>query len=459
MYSFDDLSGALSEDAPSGQYLKLDRGEYRAIRNGYNTALSSFRQMLEAPDAFADEEKSELNAQNWQQFREQLNEALGSKTKDTELWSWYITSLSFDREPIPKLIEGFKLLQNYIDNFWDTLHPTLPDNKVKATDEPGKQKELVEFRIKPLSQFIGDAPEASALFMPTQFIPLVGDITYSRYFQAERSGTLSDLQNEANDAFSLECTDLILSLGQLVEQVNQVEIVLSERCQSDGVQALSFKFVREIFESHLTALRTLVGNQYNQWPLDEKHSEAASDETQSKPDNSEPSDANDNIDSVSSNPDTVSLPDATPNKAPVSPPPISATVSTISTQPLTRDAAYNQLRTLADFFKQTEPHNPTSYLLERAIVWGQLPLPELMKILVGNNSNALNQIDSLIGMNDTPINMENNSLSTQSGGHSQQYTESPTSNSDDAESSASNQSNNNEVTQATANSDVSDFEW
>jgi type VI secretion system protein ImpA len=82
-----------------------------------------------------------------------------------------------------------------------------------------------------------------------------------------------------------------------------------------------------------------------------------------------------------------------------------------------------------------------------------------MKILVGNNSNALNQIDSLIGMNDTPINMENNSLSTQSGGHSQQYTESPTSNSDDAESSASNQSNNNEVTQATANSDVSDFEW
>lgn len=81
MYSFDDLSGALSEDAPSGRYLKLDRGEYRAIRNGYNTALSSFRQMLEAPDAFADEEKSEINNQNWQQFREQLNDALGSKTK------------------------------------------------------------------------------------------------------------------------------------------------------------------------------------------------------------------------------------------------------------------------------------------------------------------------------------------------------------------------------------------
>lgn len=262
------------------------------------------------------------------------------------------------------------------------------------------------FRIKPLSQFIGDAPEASALFMPTQFIPLVGSITYSRYFQAERSGTLGDLQNEANDAFSLECTDLILSLGQLVEQINLVETALSERCQSDGVQALSFKFVREIFERQLTALRTLIGNQYNDWPLDQKYSEAVFSETQSTPDSAEQSGTNDNINSVSSTPDTVSPPDSTPITEPASPPSIPATVSTISTQPLTRDAAYDQLRTLADFFKQTEPHNPTSYLLERAIVWGQLPLPELMKILVGNNSNALNQIDSLIGMNDIPINMK-----------------------------------------------------
>ena len=28
----------------------------------------------------------------------------------------------------------------------------------------------------------------------------------------------------------------------------------------------------------------------------------------------------------------------------------------------------------AEFFRQTEPHSPVSYLVQRAITWGQMPL-------------------------------------------------------------------------------------
>ncbi|MGT2434431.1 hypothetical protein ACU4HD_47795 [Cupriavidus basilensis] len=34
----------------------------------------------------------------------------------------------------------------------------------------------------------------------------------------------------------------------------------------------------------------------------------------------------------------------------------------------------NQLRDVAEFFRQTEPHSPVAYLAARAAKWGDMPL-------------------------------------------------------------------------------------
>ena len=42
---------------------------------------------------------------------------------------------------------------------------------------------------------------------------------------------------------------------------------------------------------------------------------------------------------------------------------------------LEQEDAFRVLTSVADYFRRTEPHSPISFLLERAVRWGRLPLP------------------------------------------------------------------------------------
>jgi type VI secretion system protein ImpA len=51
-----------------------------------------------------------------------------------------------------------------------------------------------------------------------------------------------------------------------------------------------------------------------------------------------------------------------------------------------REEAFNSLLKVASFFRKTEPHSPVSYALEQAVRWGKMPLPELLRELVQDDS-------------------------------------------------------------------------
>ena len=67
-------------------------------------------------------------------------------------------------------------------------------------------------------------------------------------------------------------------------------------------------------------------------------------------------------------------------------------------QGFNRDQAFLELRKLANYFHKAEPHSPVSFLLEKAIRWGYMSLPELMQELVAGNDKVLNQIAIVTGM-------------------------------------------------------------
>ncbi|MEM7199372.1 MAG: type VI secretion system ImpA family N-terminal domain-containing protein [Planctomycetota bacterium] len=48
----------------------------------------------------------------------------------------------------------------------------------------------------------------------------------------------------------------------------------------------------------------------------------------------------------------------------------------------TRDAALRQLAAVSRYFRQFEPHSPISLLIERAVLWGQLPFEKVMDDLM-----------------------------------------------------------------------------
>jgi Uncharacterized protein conserved in bacteria len=46
------------------------------------------------------------------------------------------------------------------------------------------------------------------------------------------------------------------------------------------------------------------------------------------------------------------------------------------------------IKQVADYLQRTEPHSPVPYLLQRAFVWGNTPLPELLNELISGDEAA-----------------------------------------------------------------------
>ena len=79
-------------------------------------------------------------------------------------------------------------------------------------------------------------------------------------------------------------------------------------------------------------------------------------------------------------------------------PPIDAAAS----GPLrTRTEALQQLRAVADFFRQTEPHSPVAYLADRAAQWGDMPLHAWLRAVV-KDPGVLSTMEELLGVPTPP---------------------------------------------------------
>ena len=52
-----------------------------------------------------------------------------------------------------------------------------------------------------------------------------------------------------------------------------------------------------------------------------------------------------------------------------------------------RKDAFRQLSEISEFFRKTEPHSPISYVLEKAVKWGDMGLAELVRELIPDSSS------------------------------------------------------------------------
>jgi type VI secretion system protein ImpA len=53
-------------------------------------------------------------------------------------------------------------------------------------------------------------------------------------------------------------------------------------------------------------------------------------------------------------------------------------------EPVDRADALQRLEAIAGYFLRTEPHSPVSYLIQRAVRWGQMPLEQWLMDVVGD---------------------------------------------------------------------------
>lgn len=63
-----------------------------------------------------------------------------------------------------------------------------------------------------------------------------------------------------------------------------------------------------------------------------------------------------------------------------------------------RQDALKRLSDVAEYFRRTEPHSPVSYLVNRAVKWGQMPLDTWLSEVI-KDTGTLGQLQDLLGVN------------------------------------------------------------
>ncbi|AEF53709.1 ImpA family type VI secretion system protein [Marinomonas posidonica] len=376
----EELVVPISDEAPCGEYLKDNRSVYRSYRNAFNMAQSSFRQLIEDPDALNNNELVEANAENWALLSSECENCLKTVSKDIEIFCWHAVSQLFSRKPLENLQHSLETLDYLVTNDWANLQPMSPEEKLKAEDDAGKQREWAEGRVKPLVQLVGDTAESGLLYMPLQMLTLVADIDYGKFFLAEKSGTLADLKSQALGALSserAEVTERILSLGKIYETLVSIEKKVAEECNRVAAQGISFRFVKESVDRLLKTLRYLVEEGLPRWPLDPE--EVGIEDNQPE------------VETLASSEEPITNGESVQTAS-------GGMAMTGVGIVASREQALAELQKIAEYFLQAEPHSPIYMLLKRAIRWGHMPLPELLEELIGDNAVVQSRITQLAGL-------------------------------------------------------------
>lgn len=376
------ITQAISEAASCGEYLKGNKTLYRSLRNSYNQAQSSYRQLMESPDAAGDDDLVEQNIENWQALGKVCQTCLIEDAKDVEVFGWYISAQLFSVNPLQGMQEALSDFADVIERYWSDLHPKPPQEKLKSDTDEGRAKEWAEFKVKPMWQLAGESEGTGILAMPLLNLPLIGQINYTQFYSAERAGSLEELKAQAVGFFSAErdsVTEKITALAAIEALIKRIEKSVNEQCHEVAAKSISFKFLLKLITDLLNAVKYLLADSYSVWPLDVKEVEAEIPQEVEAPIEADGMiEESEHVQAVSSQSQRV--------------------VIESGEALFNRDQAFTELRKIAEFFQRTEPHSPVHMLLERAIRWGYMPLPELLAEMIGDNDQVMGRINQLAGL-------------------------------------------------------------
>lgn len=364
---FAGLLAPISEESPVGENLREDysaTSAYYQIKDARNTARAAERAMA----AMLGDEGEGPDPPNWSPVVEQATTILTMRSKDLEITAWLIEAL-VRVEGYAGLRDGFRLARELIETYWDDLYP--------RPDEDG----LVT-KIAPLVGLNGEDAEGT-LIVPIAMVPITG-IGNSGPFSAWHHDQAREVDQIADDARR------------------------AARIAAGAVTKEEFDIA--FHEADRESLRDLVGDIARGMAEYEKYC-AALDERcgVDAPPTSSIRDALDKVRGTVSFltqgmfPEEVAVADA-PETAADAPEaeaaPVAAAPAAAPGALHTREDAFRSLEEIARFFREQEPHSPLSYLLERAVRWGRMPLPDLLQELV-HDETTRSDLFRMTGMRDS----------------------------------------------------------
>ncbi|HVZ43844.1 MAG TPA: type VI secretion system protein TssA [Ramlibacter sp.] len=318
--------------------------------------------------------------------------ALLARSKDLQLAAWLMDAW-LRQHQLRGFIAGTELLAGLVERYWDEVHPLIEDGDSEA-------------RIAPFTWLNESLPLTLRLQLPLVFVPdrkppFLNLADWERLVVPQAR---SDRADEEDEGFTRELVLAMVDaagvrwLVQLREQAeeaarkwDELARMLDERLAAD---APSLGKVTDTLGRIERACRSLLDGRggVTARPSDEPeypYLPAQPSEPEEEPMMSaQPYPADDAAEHPAEHPAERAVP-ASPG----------ARGEALPTGPITsREEAYRLLDMAAVYLQRTEPHSPTPYLVKRAIAWGQLTLPDLMREVLREEGD-LGRFFSMLGIN------------------------------------------------------------
>ena len=302
-----------------------------------------------------------LKAADWARVESLCSDLLLSRSKDLRLVTWLTEAWRHDTG-LDGIAEGLVLLTTTCDRYWDVLHP-LPEDD----EDDVRLSHLDRFlamagdavRVEPLTQGQGDAWSLQSL-------------EAARHASRRNSAADGDEASDGRDqlrhyAAALRATPAAF-LHNLRRQAEAVSSALTalEQCLSARMRNTppSFALLREPLEALQSAMATAGAHSAQQSPQ---------------------ADATRFSDMPTGGGQGPSM-------------------------PASRIEAVTQLKYIAAYFRQSEPHNPVGYLAEKAAEWADMPLHQWLRKVM-HDEGELAHLEEVLGAASRPGGGENETLS------------------------------------------------
>lgn len=353
----DDLLNPIAGDNPAGTDLRYDPI--------YDKIKEARREEDDAPQG---EWTRARKVADWPLVTKLCGDALATKTKDLQLAAWLAEAM-LRREGFAGFRASLDLMRAYLETFWDHLYPEIEDGDL-------------ELRAAPL-EWVG-----LKLEIPVKSVAL--DRAGHDYFQLLAARAAGTDQDAESDAAKKQKRDELIAAGRptveecdksftetpkpfyktlaadltaVMESVDALDRVARDKFGDDSP---SFLKLRDALEEEQRIVSQLLAKKLQQDP-----------------------------DPVEQQ--TATIADSGPMAASGGAAPQGT--RTFAAEPVDRDDAAARVVSAARFLRRTEPLNPASYLMLRALRWGELraagatPDP---KLLEAPTSQARTQLRGLM---------------------------------------------------------------
>ncbi|WP_060485561.1 type VI secretion system protein TssA [Pseudomonas sp. NBRC 111123] len=337
---------------------------------GEDLSFSSlFDQIKEARRADAEyltqgDWQTDLKQADWEQVIQLAAAGLTEQSKDLMLVAWLSEGLAH-RKQFPGIRFSLAVAQALLEDFWDTLYPSLEEGvDERATRLAWLTTTLTEVvRTLPITQGQG---YSLLKYEESRQVENLGRQNPSAMQQALEEGKINAelFQRSVVLTDTEHLQSKHVQIGECLGACQQLQAAADAVFGDDAPSFLALNDV-------LVHARQLVERLLKERGVDLAETAAAPAEEAAQPER----------------------PTAASTATPATQRGGDAPLRTV---PLNREEAFTLLQGVAQFFKQTEPHSPVPYLVERAIKWGNMPLESWLNDVI-KDSSVVDGIRDVLG--------------------------------------------------------------